>query len=350
MTSEKAEPAKEAALQAPTAAADKPADPEAGKAVEQVRVDLSALLNGTATPDALFEAAQANALGIEARGQGAYALARALYMRSLEIDNPANFIGNCANLADLDRLEGRMEDAHRQTDRGIAMAHHLASEYGLSLEDPGARHDDPEQGAKIKAFWFAVGKVFNFKALTYRAQFDQSGTGDARNGDFLQKSLLLNQQAFDIASKIGHGYRNKVVVDLLSDQLESGNPDQLSAAIKTAEDYLAQDGLDANRRQNFLTIRGTAQLKLGETDKAINSFMCALEVSETAALKRETANNLVRLLGTLCSLDRAGEISDELWAKLDASISDLAASDIGSQKAMLQAIQPHHALPEQFTS
>ncbi len=320
----------------------------AAVAVETQRVDLGALLTGTATPDDIFESSQATTLGIEARGKGDLALARRLYQRSLEIDSPNDFIAACANLCDLDRMEGNLEAAHAMADRGIAMARHLAVKYGIALEDAGKGHDDPEQGASLKTFWFAYAKVLNFKALCYRAAFDKSGVGEGRNFKFLEQSTALNAQAVQIVETMGHGYRQKAIVDLLSDRLEANDPTQWTAAIGEAGRYLAAGGLNPNRAHNFHVVQGRAHLNLGDVEAAVTAFHTAYEVSKQADLKREAANDLVEMLGALCLNGREGEAA-AFYDELDGRLADLAPFDIAAQKRFLLAIHAHHPLRPPFS-
>lgn len=99
-----------------------------------IAVSLATILDGRIKTDDIFEAKKATQLGIEARGIGKYDLARKLYQRSLEIDSPVDFIAGSANMCDLDRIESNLEKAHDTVNRGIEMAQHIATEYGLSLE------------------------------------------------------------------------------------------------------------------------------------------------------------------------------------------------------------------------
>lgn len=341
-TTEQAPKAPGVALEQPASAADQHGAAIGVTAAVKKDVDLAMILEGTATPNDIFEAQKATQLGIEARGRGEYDLARKLYNRSLEIDSPVDFIAASANLCDLDRIGGDLQAAHGTADRGIAMAHHLASQHGITLEAATA---STEAGGLLPAFWFAYAKVLNFKALTYRAQFDQSGTGDDRDFTLLQKSTALNEQAVEITEAIKHGYRNKAIVDLWADRLESKDPQQWQTAISETDRYLQAGGLAPNREHNFLAIRGQAHLNFGDMKGAAESYLRGYEVSKAADLKREAANDLVRFVAILCM---AGRVQDATvyFDELDQRLPDLLAIDKAHQKRFLDKISAHHPMEE----
>lgn len=316
------------------------------------RLNLQALLDGSVNVDTISDAAEATRLGIEARGRGNHELAEKLYLRSMGLDDgAANFIANFANLADLARLRGDFRTAHNlaTTGRGRAIIYAGAHSIDLSTDDGVGFDSDPEKTAELREFWFALAKVLNFEALTYRAEFDASGVGDKRNGELLGYSLEGNQRAFDISTNIGHGYRHKVLVDLLTDKIESNDPAEWQSAIDTVTPLLETGGLDPNREQNFRCICGIAQMRFGKNEEAIASFRTAYEVSSRAGLRRETANNLVRLAAALIETSGVGGTADsDVFDQLEACIDDLTEPDIGNQQASLQIINELYPLPGKF--
>lgn len=341
-------------LAVPQAPAGAPAPLQ--QAMGTQRIDLQALLADESVVEQISDAAEATRLGIEARGQGNYKLAEKLYLHSMKLDDgAANSIANWANLADIARLKGDFRAAHNLTDTGLNRVMDYATEHSIDLSTDGVGFDaDPEQTAERKAFWFALAKVFNFKALTKRAEFDASGVGDKRNAELLEESLQGNQRSFDISTKIGHGYLKKVLVDLLADKLESDDPKEWQSAIDTVTPLLETGGLDPNRAHNFHSICGKAYMKLGQYTKAAEYFTKAFDVSEKAGLEREMANDYVgRMYATMKAFGWTKVMHQTNAYELLTSLADhylrnLTESDIGSQQEALRAIHAIYPLPDKF--